>query len=65
MIYSKGIGLIHSGLLVVGGMEASTSAQMDPILRKWVISGGMSGCFGAAVGAPGALDGEMTPPRCG
>ena len=25
----------------------------------------MSGCFGAAVGARGALDGEMTPPRCG
>ena len=46
-------------------MEASTSAQMDPVLRKWVILGGMSGCFGAAVGAPGALDGEMTPPRCG
>ena len=27
--------------------------------------GGISGCFGAVVGAPRALDGEITPPICG
>ena len=27
--------------------------------------GGMSGCFWVMVGAPRALDGEITPPRCG
>ena len=61
MIYSEWIGLKQSSLLVVGGMEASSSAQMDPDLDNGILSG----CFGAAVGAPGALDGEMTPPRCG
>ena len=34
------------------------------MLGKMGHFGGMSGCFVAALGAPGALDGEITPLRC-
>ena len=37
----------------------------ENMVGKIVNMGGMSGCFGALMGAPRALNGEITPPWCG
>ena len=56
--------LKRSEFLEVGGMVASISDKSRIVVRKWVNLGGMSGCFGAVVGAPRVRDVGITPPRC-
>ena len=45
-------------------MVASISYKKKIVVRKSVYLGGMSGCFGAVVGAPRVRDVGITPPRC-
>ena len=51
-----------SQFMEVGGMVASTSGKSRIVVRKWVYLGGMSGCFGAVVGALRVGEGEITLP---
>ena len=57
--------LKRSEFLEVGGMVASISDKSKIVVRKWVNLGGMSGCFGAVVGAPRVGEGEITLPSGG
>ena len=50
--------MMKKGLAGVGICGCMTSLN-------WVNWEGISGCFEAVVGAPRALDAEITPPRCG
>ena len=49
----------------VGGMAASISYKKKIVVRKSVYLGGMSGCFGAVVGAPRVGEGKITLPSGG